>query len=210
MTRSWIIAAMAFVLVPLLAGCVVGGGGEGECPGGGACATVPPRAERHQPPTEQTGTERTECEAAVIADPAFDASDERTLVGFADNVFVGRVAKKVGNRGSWRSDLGMPYTLFSVAVSENVKGKLGGTVTVAQPGGYEPANGCVTLVNEDPILKPGQEVLFVTRYDERHRWHAIVEPGLGDMRIEGRQQREALVRRFEEAVKKQVDPTRPH
>ncbi len=149
MTRSRIVAAMVVVVVvsfvlalPLLAGCAVVGGGEGECPGGGAaCATAPPRTEQHQPPSE-----RTECEGAIIADAAFDVSDERNLVGFADNVFVGRVAKKVGNRGSMRSGLGMPHTLFSVEVSENVKGKLGGAVTVAQPGGYEPGSGCVTLV----------------------------------------------------------------
>ncbi len=61
---------------------------------------------------------------------------------------------------------------------------------------------------DDPLLKPGQEVLFVTRYDERHRWHNIVASGLGDVRIESRQQREDLVREFEEAVKNQRDPTR--
>ncbi len=81
-------------------------------------------------------------------------------------------------------------------------------VTVSQEGGYDPAAGCVMLVQNNPLLKPEQEVLFVTRHDERHRRHQITSSGYGDVRVRNRTHRDALVRRFERAEEDQVDPTR--
>src|SRR3712207_1408551 len=73
----------------------------------------------------------------VEVDYAFEPTDERQLVGFATNVFVGRVAGKVGAEGAPLSGPGdqvMPRTQFAVAVLENIKGDLTGKVTVSQTG----------------------------------------------------------------------------
>lgn len=195
----------------VLSGCAQGAGSAGDAPGrkpnasARADRTAPEKApgEAAEGPAEG---ERTRCEGAAIVDHAFDVTDDRKLVGFADNVFVGRVAERAGSEGSTGS--GIPYTLFSVEVLQNVKGNLDGMVTVAQEGGYAPAAGCVMLMEDDPLLKPGQEVLFVTRYDGRHRRYQITTSGYGDVRVRNRAHREDIVRRFEEAAKDQVDPTR--
>lgn len=63
---------------------------------------------------------RNQCEDWVIVEHAFSGSDDTDLVGFADNVFVGRVEERVGSSGPggpepWGS------TRFSVEVLGNVK-----------------------------------------------------------------------------------------
>ncbi len=160
--------------------------------------------------TEATQEEETppeECEGGAIVDHAFSASDDTDLVGFSDNVFVGRVEKRVGSTKA-ESYGPMGRTRFSVEVLENVKGRLGGIVTVSQQGAYDPERGCVTLMEDDPLLEPGQEVMFFTRRDEGRGWHQIFSAGYGDVRIEDEQHREELVRRFERARKNQTDPLR--
>ena len=149
-----------------------------------------------------------ECLGGAIVEHAFSASDDTDLVGFADNVFVGRVEKRVGSTKAESHGGPMGRTQFSVEVLKNVKGRLGGIVTVSQEGAYDPARGCVMLMEDDPLLKPGQEVMFFTRRDEGRGWHRIVSAGYGDVRIEDEQHREELVRRFERAEKNQTDPLR--
>lgn len=206
------IVATTVVAGLILNGCAQGVGSAEEPPGKDPDAhartnrTLPEKASGEATDVPAEEELRPRCDGGAIVDHAFDVTDDRMLVGFADNVFVGRVTKNVGPEGS--ADPGVPYTLFSVEVLENVEGNLDGEITVAQAGGYDPAAGCVMLMEGDEILKPGQEVLFVTRYDGRNRRHQITTSGYGDRRIGGRSQREALVRRFERAEKHQVDPTR--
>jgi hypothetical protein len=160
-----------------------------------------------------------ECEDEAIVEHAFSSSDDSDLVGFADNVFVGRVEKRVGDKPLESRVVpdpddpegpapSTPQTQFSVEVLENVKGKLGGAVTVSQQGSYDPERGCVTLMEDDPLLEPGQEIMFFTRRDEGRGWHHIFSAGYGDVRIDDEQHREELVRRFERAQKNQTDPLR--
>jgi hypothetical protein len=148
-----------------------------------------------------------ECEDEAIVEHAFSGSDDSDLVGFSDNIFVGRVEKRVGSSGARP---GRPFggTRLRVEVLDNVKGKLGGTVSVSQQGAYHPGRGCVTLMEDDPLLEPGQEVMFFTRQDERRGWHHIFSAGYGDVRIEGEQHREELVRRLERPQENQTDPLR--
>lgn len=205
---SVVAAAAGFVL----SGCAQGASSAEDPPSrdpdapARADRTLPNKASGEATEGLAEGERRPRCDGVAIVDHAFDVTDDRMLVGFADNVFVGRVAEKVGAEGSTGPD--MPYTLFFVEVLENVKGNLDGTVAVAQAGGYDPAAGCVMLMDGDPLLKPGQEVLLVTRYDQRNRRHQITTSGYGDLRVRSRAQREAFVRRFERAEKDQVDPTR--
>lgn len=99
---------------------------------------------------------------------AFDAKGKRKLVGYATNVFVGRVAEEVGSEGAPLSgprEKVLPRTQFSIEVSRNIKGGTGETVTVSQAGGYD-EEGREAQVEGDGPLKPGQEYLFSTSYNE--------------------------------------------
>ena len=180
--------------------------------GGCAADGTPPEQPNAAAEAETARAEATrgkapeECEETVIVEHAFSGSDDTDLVGFADNVFVGRVEERVGSTGAtparpWGS------TRFSVEVLENVEGRLGGEVTVEQDGAYDEERGCVALAEDDPLLRPGQEVMFFTRRDEGSGWHRIVTPGYGDVRIDGGRERDELVRRFERARENQTDPT---
>jgi hypothetical protein len=142
-------------------------------------------------------------------DYAFEPSNKRQLVGFATNVFVGRVVEKVGAEGAPLSGPGdevVPRTQFSVEVLKNIKGDLNGQVTVSQTGGYDKAESGEVRVEGDPLLKPGQERLFVTSYVREEGWYAIVAQPFGDVRIEDRQQRTDLVEKFEQAREEQKPP----
>ena len=182
----------------------------------GGCAAYGPSPEPRNAAarTEATQAEPTrggapgECEYAAIVEHAFSGSDDTDLVGFADDVFVGRVKERVGSTGGVTPARPYGSTRFSVEVLENVKGGLGGTVTVSQEGSFDTERGCLMLAEDDPLLEPGQEVVFFTRRDEGRGWHQIVTPGYGDVRIEDRGHREELVRRFEKARKNQTDPLR--
>jgi hypothetical protein len=148
----------------------------------------------------------------VVVDYAIEPTDERQLVGSATNVFVGRVIGKVGAEGAPLSGSGdqvIPRTQFSVAVLENIKGDLGGKVNVSQTGGYVKSLGRAVRIEGDPILKPGQELLFVTSYNREEGWYTIAAQPFGTVPIEDERQRTDLVERFEQAREQQIpfDPT---
>lgn len=193
MGRFRVLAVVAIVGVALL-----GGSADRSSPEPRDAAATP-EATRSEAPEE--------CEGGAIVEHAFSASDDAGLVGFADSVFVGRVAKWVGSTGMTH---GSPVggTRFCVEVPKNVKGGLGGFVTVSQEGAYDPERGCATLMEGDPLLEPGQEVVFFTRRDEGRGWHRIVSAGYGDVRIESERHREDLVRGFEGAREHQTGPLR--
>lgn len=145
-------------------------------------------------------------------DYAFEPTDERQLVGFATNVFVGRVVGKAGAEGapvSGPRGAVIPRTQFSVAVLKNIKGNLGGKVTVSQTGGYDKSVGREVRVEGDPLLKPGQVLLFATSYNPEERWYTIAAQPFGTVLIESGQQRTYLVEKFELAREQQIpyDPT---
>ena len=151
---------------------------------------------------------------------AFDVNDERQLVGSASNVFLGRVDRQVGNEGlrvAGDPEPNIAQTQFSVEVLDNIKGDLAGTVTVSQKGGYQeyvadrgPQKGKrvreLVQSEDDPLLEPGQEVLFVTNYDPQNDWYYTVGANRGAVRIKGTEQRKDVVERFKKAKKEQVDP----
>lgn len=154
---------------------------------------------------------------------AFDPTDDKKLVFGADNVFVGRVVQRVGSSeiapisGPAGPGSGIPQTQVSVEVQENVYGKLAGTVTVNQTGGYQeyvategPKKGErvreLVIVDGDPLLEPGETALFVTSYDEAKGWHSIGAQPFGDVRVKNDKQRGELKAKFKEAKAEQVDP----
>lgn len=93
-----------------------------------------------------------------------DVADKRALVGWSDNVFLGRVVAVDGTGrlpdSSPKADL--PYTLFEVVVLQNLKGKLGHAVVVRQDTGLS-QDGVLYTCENDPLLVVGSTYLLVTK-----------------------------------------------
>lgn len=147
---------------------------------------------------------------------AFLPEDKRRLVGFAHNVFVGRVLTQVGAEPmpaiippdqEYDGTVPVtPNTQFSVEVLDNIKGTLQGIITVNQTGGHDPRTHAMVLFVGDSLLEPGQVVLFATRFDESNNWHNIIVQPQGNVRITDAAQRVALISKFERAKAEQIDP----
>ena len=133
----------------------------------------------------------------VHADKAVDTSDDRRLVGFADNVFVGRVVAKSGQT----DELSMPETQFSVEVLDTVKGSLAGTVTVNQFGGV--ADGQTVLLEGDALLEPGETYLLATRTRADRGWETVVASD-GKVKVKGAEHGRQLKARFADAKAKEI------
>ncbi|HKH75835.1 MAG TPA: hypothetical protein VKA51_02645 [Rubrobacteraceae bacterium] len=153
----------------------------------------------------------------------FDIFDKRQLVGYSDNVFVGRVLKKVGDEPLKTTIPGAkpPQTQYSVAVLETIKSggpdplAAGDEAIVNQSGGVDPETGRQLVVigasatdghAADSPLRPGEEYLFATRYDPTEHWHAISAQPTGDVPLSGATERAEVVAAFTEAAAQQVDP----
>ncbi len=175
------------------------------------------RAEREAPPPVEQEIHYT-----------FDIFDKRQLVGYSDNVFVGRVLKRVGDEPLKTTIPGAkpPQTQYSIAVLETIKSSgphplaTGDEAVVNQSGGVDPETGRQLVVvgvsatdghrgvghATDAPLQPGEEYLLATRYDPSERWHAISAQPTGDVRLSGATERGAVVAAFREAAAHQVDP----
>ncbi len=130
---------------------------------------------------------------------------DKQLVRRADNIFVGRVIEKAEERSPAESGGPLPETAFAVKVERNVKGSLSGTVTVVQAGGCDPKYGEVVLINEDPLLKPGERAIFSTgEYSSPADTHYIVGSKYGDMRVETRAQEKSIIARLRDDRKEFV------
>lgn len=134
----------------------------------------------------------------------FDVSDKRRLVGFASNVFVGRVGEQVGTEGVPTSKPGYtaPQTQFSVEVLDNIKGLVAGKVTVNQHGGYR--DGVLVVMEGDHLLVPGQTYLFVTRLNAEHGWYTIVAPAVADVQITDAAHLATVVAEFRDAHRREI------
>jgi hypothetical protein len=158
----------------------------------------------------------------------FDIFDKRQLVGYSDNVFVGRVLRRVGDEPLMTTIPGVkpPQTQYSVAVLETIKSggphplAAGDEAVVNQSGGVDPETGrqlVVTGVSStdghgevghatDAPLEPGEKYLLATRYDASERWHAISAQPTGDVPLSGATERGEVVAAFREAAAHPVDP----
>ena len=111
---------------------------------------------------------------------SFDLEDTPRLIGWADNVFIGKVIKQSGTKSLG----GIPETQFEVEVTENIKGDL---------EGYTDEE--LILVENDPLLKEGQLYLFVTKYLKEENWHTLV-PVYGDILIKNDVERNNLIEEY--------------
>ena len=128
---------------------------------------------------------------------AIDTSDPRKLVGFSDNVFVGKVVEQVGTK----SLNSIPETQFKVEVLDNIKGDLNGSVTVNQQGGHEWNQ--IVLFEGDKLLEVGQTYLFATKHLESENWHTLI-PVDGDIPIDSKQERTELIEKYTNAYKNEI------
>ncbi|GGL06866.1 hypothetical protein Sme01_67260 [Sphaerisporangium melleum] len=113
----------------------------------------------------------------VHASHAFDVGNDQVLAGWADNVFVAKVSAKQGQE-KMSTTSKMPVTLWSAEIAENYKGDLSGTVTLAQQGGYVQETNSLLLMDDDALLEPGREYLFVSRQSKGRHW---IVPHYGDI-----------------------------
>lgn len=131
---------------------------------------------------------------------AFDAEDPRRLAGWSDHIFVGRVVDQID---TVKRQSVVPFTLFTVDVSEGLKGQTSANVVVAQEGGYDAEEGALVLTNNDPLLEVGKEYLFVTRMDKANGWYRPI-PLYGDLLLEDVQQKREITDGFRQAVAQQI------
>ena len=119
-----------------------------------------------------------------------DFSEDRRLAGFAQDVFIGRVA------GEGRTIDKEPVleTHFSVDVLETIKGSAKGNVVVAQTGGYLPGGNELRLMEGDQLLEPGRTYLFATRSDAEGR--RLLVPKFGDVLVQNPAHQIELRERF--------------
>ncbi|MFZ3382318.1 MAG: hypothetical protein WA144_00180 [Candidatus Methanoperedens sp.] len=142
----------------------------------------------------------------------FNVTDDRELVGFADNVFIGKVIAQTGNKANTpppeAGDVPgfSPQTQFSVEVVENIKGNLNGIIIVSQYGGYEEKNGVnrLVLMDGDNLLEPGKTHLFATRYNDIDGWHTIVINNYGNLPITDQKDHKNKVERFKKAFAQEI------
>ncbi|MCZ7383191.1 MAG: hypothetical protein O8C63_00375 [Candidatus Methanoperedens sp.] len=146
----------------------------------------------------------------------FNVTDDRELVGFADNVFIGKVIAQTGNKANTpppeAGDVPgfSPQTQFSVEVVENIKGNLSGIITVSQEGGYKEKNGVnrLVLMDGDNLLEPGNTYLFATSFNDIDGWHAIIIPNYGNLPIKDQKDHKNKVERFKKAFSQEI-PFKP-
>lgn len=126
-----------------------------------------------------------------------DIYNPREVVGFADNVFLGKVLKQVDTK----SLNSYPETQFEAEVLDNIKGELKGTVKVNQQGGYE--GEYLFLMEDDKLLKVGQTYLFATRYLNEENWHTVIPVG-GDIPFNTDEEKNTLIEKYKKAYKEEI------
>jgi hypothetical protein len=128
-----------------------------------------------------------------------DFSDDKRLVGFSDDVFVGKVAGERGTTG----DGPLLQTQFDIEVVRPIKGTRSGNVVVSQEGGVD-ETGVTVIVDGDEPLAVGKTYVFAGRTNPDTGWLTPV-PTYGTVQVNADQTR--LVERFENAEATQIPYT---
>lgn len=159
----------------------------------------------------------------IEALPAFDTSDPRRLIGFSENVFVGKVEQKVSEvplKSSIPNDDGEPQVQFRVQVAEIIKStgpealETGEKAVVDQMGGIDDETGEPYVVNTitggahftDKMLETGNEYLFATRYDPARGFHTIVAQPHGDVLLTKSEEGAATLELYRRSAEDEIDP----
>ena len=159
----------------------------------------------------------------IEALPAFDTSDPRRLIGFSENVFVGRVEQKVSElplKSSIPNDDGEPQVQFRVQVGETIKSggpeplATGDKAVVDQMGGIDEETGEPYVINTitggahftDHILEPGNEYLFATRFDPARGFHTITAQPHGNVLLTGSDEGASTLELYRRSAEDEIDP----
>lgn len=140
---------------------------------------------------------------------AFEASDKRKLVGASENVFVGRVLKKVGSKGipALRpipgEDNSSPATQFEVEVMNSIKGELEGRVIVNQHGGND-RDGQLILLERDPLFELGKVYIISSNYEQKRDWQQVVAQPFGKVKTKDVKDKAKKVKEFKVAKQNQI------
>jgi hypothetical protein len=127
-----------------------------------------------------------------------DFSDKRKLSGAANNIFIGEIVEQVGNE----QVEGKPYTLYSVRITQNIKGGFLDDIVVAQLGGYYKDAGKLyhLQIENESFLKQGKMYLFATTPHSEKEWQQMI-PKYGSTLINNEEQKFKLIDEFKEAIK---------
>ena len=142
-----------------------------------------------------------------------DFSDDAKLAGFADNVFVGKVVAKKGQKpygekgqkafGKSR----IPETQYSVEVEKSFKGDAEGTTTVNQQGGFQKGAAEPLLFDGDRMLKPGQTYLFATKENPELGLQTLVPRHGNQPTKSAGSEKSSVTERWTDAVRDQIAPS---
>jgi hypothetical protein len=154
-----------------------------------------------------------------------DFGNPRRLVGYADAVFLGRVTKRWGGMSTRFG----PQTGYTVEVLHAIKSVhrqnpqnaaslpaipavLPSTLTLIQYGGFQRSvTGKLTLVlmDEEPLLEPGQTYVLATRYDSNKDIYLLLPRGSSVANTP--QQRTIMLDKLTQAVPNEIpfDPSQP-
>ena len=101
-----------------------------------------------------------------------DISEDRKLVGLADDVFFGHVVENLGTS----EKRGLPESQFRVQVLETLKGTLEGEATINQSAEFHVDGSQDEFMREPAPLERGNSYLLVTRTSQETGWHTVVSP----------------------------------
>jgi hypothetical protein len=150
----------------------------------------------------------------------YDVYHRPRLVGVSENVFLGRVISKIGEKPvktTIPKDPGRPFAQFQVEVLKSIKAsgprplRAGESAVVAQEGGYK--NGKIYVrvgeacgvEKQDKPLEPGREYVFATYWDGNLGWHFLTAQPAADQPVE-EASRAPILASFREAAEEQVNP----
>ncbi|HJV31829.1 MAG TPA: hypothetical protein VJ558_06510 [Bacillales bacterium] len=125
-----------------------------------------------------------------------DYQDKRKLSRAVDNIFIGEVVKKNGNK----EYTGEPNTQFSIRITQNIKGALLGDIIVNQLGGYYKENGKLYLLSyeKDHLLKEGQMYLFAVSSTKKDYYTML--PKYGHTPLDNEKEKLNLIDQFRKVM----------
>jgi len=133
----------------------------------------------------------------IDTDSVIDTSDPRKVVGFSDNVFLGKVVKKISTKNLSH----YPETQFEVQVLDNIKGEVKGAIKVNQAGGLEGDE--LFLMEGDKQLIEGNTYLFATRYLAVENWYTVIPVG-GDIPFYNEEEKNKLIEKYKKAFEEEI------
>jgi hypothetical protein len=170
---------------------------------------------------ERRGEEPAPIEDEILY--SYDIQDERIVIGLSENVFAGRVGRKVGEEPAKTTipgDAGRPQAQYSVSVLASAKAtgpapvRAGEGVVVNQEVGEDHKTGRVVPIvaafcgshASDELLVPGAVYVFATYYEPSRKLQTLTAQPTGNVRTEDEDEARMLLSAYDRYAAEQVDP----